>query len=110
MTGSRWLWLALLWAVTAGLLFAIYRSGATSYHRYEDTDGWGLNQERYIGEDLAKEIRGGERYRYVGVRRVFDRDPGPRTFAAAVILPVAVLVTIRLVRPRPGPTPPPPPS
>jgi hypothetical protein len=102
---ARWLWLALLWAVTAGLLFGIYRSGQTAYHRYEDTAGWGLNQDRYIGEDLANEVRGGERYRYVGIRRFFDQDPGPRTFAAAVVVPVAILLTIRLVRSRPTPPP-----
>jgi len=110
---SRWLKLALLWAATAGLLFALYASGTTAQHRYEDADGWGLSQDRYIGEDLSKELKDGARYRYVGIRRQFEGDPGPRIFAAAAILPIAVLITIRLLRSKPAPTPsstPPPPE
>jgi hypothetical protein len=112
---SRWLRLGLLWAAVAGILSALYFSGTTAHHRYEDPDGWGLNQDRYIGESLAGEVMEGERYRYVGVRRQFEGDPGPRIFAVAAILPIAVLITIQLLRSKPDPTgvpplPPPPPE
>jgi hypothetical protein len=107
---SRWLWLLIVWAVSAGLLFAVFESGRTGYHRYQDADGWGLNKEAYIGENLGDEVRGGERYIYVGIRRVFEKDPGPRVFLAAVIVPVAILITVRLFRPTPSPSPPTPPA
>jgi hypothetical protein len=111
VAAARWRWVALVWAATAGILFALYVSGTSSHHRYEDADGWGMNQESYIGEDLSGEVKGGERYRYVGLQRRFEADPGPRIFAATVILPIAVLLTIRLLRSRPSPSaePPPPP-
>jgi hypothetical protein len=107
VTVARWPRLLLLWLVTGALLWALYATGRTRYHRYEDMAGWGLNRDRYVGKDLSDELRDGASYRYVGIRRVFEGDPGPRVFAAAVIVPVALLLSVRWLRPPPSPTPPP---
>lgn len=81
-------------AVWAGCLVlggAIVATGQSKQFRYENSIGFHLDRPSYLGEDLSSEMRGGQRFSYVGEVRIFDTRSAARTLLLIAIGGFAVL-------------------
>lgn len=87
----------LLWLFALVLCGTIYDNGTTGYYRYEDLSGWGWDRVGHVGEDLSDVVPNGEKYKYVGYRTRFDRNPEIRVAAIIAILSVPTFLGSRIV-------------
>ncbi len=84
-----------VWALAAALGGALYVTGRTTYHRYEDRHGHPLFREQYLGEDLSSELRGGQRFVHVGTEASFDRGPEVRGLLLFALGAAAIILSAR---------------
>jgi hypothetical protein len=70
------------------------------YYHYQNNDGWGFNCESYRGETTTKwwNLYDREKCRYVGTRKIFDKQPETRKLFIVLILGLSAFLTIKTNR------------
>ena len=92
--------MVLLWMLSILFCLNIYKDGHSMYYHYQNNDGWGFNCESYRGETITKwwNLYDSEKCRYVGTRKIFDKQPKARKLFIAMILGLSAFLTIRTNR------------
>ena len=89
-----------LWIIAILFCLNIYKDGHTMYYHYQNNDGWGFNCESYRGETITKwwNLYDSEKCRYVGTRKIFDKQPKTRKLLIVMILGLSAFLTFRMNR------------
>ena len=92
--------MVLLWILSILFCLNIYKDGHSMYYHYQNNDGWGFNCESYRGETTTKwwNFYDSEKWRYVGTRKIFDKQSETRKLFIAMILGLSAFLTIRTNR------------